>query len=64
MKKSFWIAWGGSFQPLTADMVKAPNEKKLSPTVVKTEGRYKGLMSVQTKSGARNGWTWVSWLMA
>ena len=33
-----------SFQPLTADMVKAPNEKKLSPTVVKTEGRYKGLV--------------------
>lgn len=25
-------------------MVKAPNEKKLSPTVVKTEGRYKGLV--------------------
>ena len=33
-----------SFQPLTADMVKAPNEKKLSPTVVKTESRYKGLV--------------------
>lgn len=27
-----------------ADMVKAPNEKKLSPAVVKTEGRYKGLV--------------------
>ncbi len=33
-----------SFQPLTADMVKAPNEKKLSPTIVKTEGQYKGLV--------------------
>lgn len=33
-----------AFQPLTADMVKAPNARKLSPTVVKTSGRYAGLV--------------------
>ena len=32
------------FEPLTADMIKAPNECKLSPTVVKTEGKYAGLV--------------------
>ena len=32
------------FEPLTADMVKAPNQWKLSPTVVKTEGKYAGLV--------------------
>ena len=32
------------FEPLTADMIKAPNQRKLSPTIVKTEGKYAGLV--------------------
>ncbi len=32
------------FEPLTADMIKAPNNGKLSPTVVKTEGKFSGLV--------------------
>lgn len=33
-----------AFEPLTADMIKAPNDEKLSPTVVKTEGKFAGLV--------------------
>ena len=32
------------FEALTADMIKAPNQEKLSPTIVKTEGKYAGLV--------------------
>ncbi len=32
------------FEALTADMIKAPNQQKLSPTIVKTEGQYAGLV--------------------
>lgn len=32
------------FEPLTVDMIKAPNQWKLSPTIVKTEGKYAGLV--------------------
>lgn len=32
------------FEPLTADMIKAPNDEKLSPTIVKTEGKFAGLV--------------------
>lgn len=32
------------FEALTADMIKAPNQQKLSPTIVKTEGKYAGLV--------------------
>ena len=33
-----------AFEPLTADMIKAPNNEKLSPTVVKTSGKFAGLV--------------------
>ncbi|MBO7570444.1 MAG: hypothetical protein J6T11_08890 [Bacteroidaceae bacterium] len=33
-----------AFEPLTADMIKAPNDEKLSPTVVKTGGKFAGLV--------------------
>lgn len=33
-----------AFEPLTADMIKAPNNEKLSPTVVKTSGKFSGLV--------------------
>ncbi len=33
-----------AFEPLTADMIKAPNDDKLSPTVVKTDGKFAGLV--------------------
>ena len=32
------------FEPLTADMIKAPNKHKLSPTIVKTAGKFAGLV--------------------
>lgn len=32
------------FEPLTADMIKAPNKHKLSPTIVKTTGKFAGLV--------------------
>lgn len=32
------------FEALTADMIKAPNQHKLSPTIVKTGGKYAGLV--------------------